>query len=139
MKTANKLKDLVKEIQFRKDLTIEQIAESIGYSRVHLTKEIKKGGNKTLEDLLLKKYNEILQNVANETENQVSEPEAKYFTKTDLIEVIKAIKGTDDIHIIELIKKCIEDSSEKIAEKVKEKILDNNKGDPHHSSHSKAG
>lgn len=58
------LRDIVKEIQFAKDWTIEQVAKSIGYSRVHLTKEMAKGNNNELKNLLMDHHREILQNVS---------------------------------------------------------------------------
>jgi AraC-like DNA-binding protein len=58
------LRDIVKEIQFAKDWTIEQVAKSIGYSRVHLTKEMAKGDNNELKTLLIDHHREILQNVS---------------------------------------------------------------------------
>lgn len=63
---SNGLKDLVEEIQFRKKWTVAQVAESIGYSRVHLTREYKKQGRSELEDLLLAKHGKMLQNVSHE-------------------------------------------------------------------------
>jgi transcriptional regulator with XRE-family HTH domain len=64
---AKSLKDIVKEIQFRKNWTVEQVAGSIGYSRVHLTKEMSKGNNPSLIKLLFEKHNAALQNVSRET------------------------------------------------------------------------
>lgn len=57
------LKEIVKEIQHKKEWTIEQVAISIGYSRVHLTKEMKKGTNDVLAAALIEKHGAILQNV----------------------------------------------------------------------------
>lgn len=59
------LRDIVKEIQFAKDWTIEEVAKSIGYSRVHLTKEMAKGNNNELKKLLIEEHSGILQNVSN--------------------------------------------------------------------------
>jgi len=39
---SNKLKDKVREIQFHKSFTIDQVAKSIGYSRPYLNKEMNK-------------------------------------------------------------------------------------------------
>lgn len=58
------LEDYVKELQFKKKWTVEQVAKSIGYSRVHLTKEMKKGDNADLKRLLLDKHSDTLQNVS---------------------------------------------------------------------------
>jgi hypothetical protein len=58
------LREIVKEIQFAKDWTVEDVAKSIGYSRVHLTKEMSKGDNSELKKLLLSKHADTLQNVS---------------------------------------------------------------------------
>lgn len=63
---SNILKDLVKEIQFRKNWTIEQVANSIHYSRVHLNREMKAGSNQELIDLLRSTHRDVLQNVTND-------------------------------------------------------------------------
>jgi hypothetical protein len=62
---SNRLRQMVKEIQFKEDLTIEQIAEKAGYTRVHLTKELKKDSSPKVEAKLLEVFKESLQNVAN--------------------------------------------------------------------------
>lgn len=59
---SKKLTEIVKKLQFLKDWTIEDVAKSIGYSRVHLTKEMKKSESSNLEELLLVKHHGILQN-----------------------------------------------------------------------------
>lgn len=61
---SKNLREIVREIQFKKDWTIEQVAESIGYTRVHLTKEMKKDASPLIADLLIEKYKDILQNVS---------------------------------------------------------------------------
>jgi hypothetical protein len=61
LKNSKSLKEIVKELQFLKKWTVEQVAESIGYSRVHLTKEMAKTGeNDHLKKLLLDKHKDIL-------------------------------------------------------------------------------
>lgn len=72
----NKLREIVKEIQYKKKMTVEQVAESIGYSRVHLTKEMKKGENGPLLKLLLDKHGDILQNVSREEMKEQPHPES---------------------------------------------------------------
>lgn len=62
---SNTLKQIVKNIQFVKGWSIEQVAQSIGYSRVHLNKAMNSTeGNGELEELLRVKHGEILQNVS---------------------------------------------------------------------------
>ena len=58
---SNKLSQLVKDIKYKTDKTIEQIAESIGYSRVHLGREMKKEESPAIEELLNEKYRDVLQ------------------------------------------------------------------------------
>lgn len=50
------------EVQLKTRLTLEQIAERLGYSRPYLNKMKKKGGNQKLEKLLKETFPEILQN-----------------------------------------------------------------------------
>ena len=78
MKSANTLRELVEEIQFKKRWTIEKVAASIGYSRVHLSKEMKRPTSPLLK-LLREKHNDILQNVSSNTE--VNEPGMQYEIK----------------------------------------------------------
>src|SRR5690349_17201173 len=59
---SNKLTELVKKIQYLKGWTIEQVAQSIDYTRPHLSKEMKKG-NDVIEKLLEQTHSDILQNV----------------------------------------------------------------------------
>jgi transcriptional regulator with XRE-family HTH domain len=60
---AKTVAELVKELQFKKQWTIEEVAKSIGYSRVHLTNVMKKGDNPDIKAMLLEKHKDILQNV----------------------------------------------------------------------------
>ena len=68
---SNKIKEIVSEIQFRLDLTQEQIAERIGYSRPYLTNAINKNAGGKILDSLIKEFGEILQNVSRETSNYI--------------------------------------------------------------------
>jgi len=61
------IRALVKAVQFKLGLTVEQVAEGIGYSRVHLSNEMKKKSSPAVEQALYKKYGEILQNVSHGT------------------------------------------------------------------------
>jgi hypothetical protein len=53
---SNELKKIVKEIQFRTDKTIEEIANEIGYARAYFTNQVSIGTNKNLKRLLQEKY-----------------------------------------------------------------------------------
>lgn len=69
MVLSNRLKNIVAELKFRKGLTVAQVANSIGYSRVHLQNEMKKVEDSELSDLLIEKHNMTLQNVKSEEAN----------------------------------------------------------------------
>jgi hypothetical protein len=56
---SNELKRIVKDIQFKTDKTIGQIAADIGYARAYFTNQVNIGTNKKLKELLLKKYPNI--------------------------------------------------------------------------------
>lgn len=60
------LREIVKEIQFKHNLTVEEVAFSIGYSRVHLTKEMAKTGGSLLTNMLLSKYKDVIQSIEGE-------------------------------------------------------------------------
>lgn len=53
---SNELKKIVKEIQFKTDKTIEEIANDIGYARAYFTNQVNIGTNKNLKRLLQEKY-----------------------------------------------------------------------------------
>ena len=60
---SNQLTILLDEIQFRKNITLEEIAETIGYSRPYLTSAKNSGReNKKLIGIIKETYSEILQN-----------------------------------------------------------------------------
>ena len=55
------LRYIVKEIQLKRGWTVEQVAESIGYSRVHLTREMqKKNENESLKQILIKEHSKSI-------------------------------------------------------------------------------
>jgi hypothetical protein len=64
---SNTLKEIVRLIGFHHKMTVKEIAASIGYSRVHLQKELAKGDNPNLKRLLEEKYGDLIQNVSRET------------------------------------------------------------------------
>lgn len=66
---SKNLTQIVKEIQFLKNWNVTQVAKSINYSRVHLSKEMKKD-NEQIKELLLAKHKDILQNVIKNTSNE---------------------------------------------------------------------
>jgi transcriptional regulator with XRE-family HTH domain len=70
------LRYIVKEIQLKRGWTVEQVAESIGYSRVHLTREMqKKTENETLKQTLVKAHENVLSTLQN---NVISEQQPDY-------------------------------------------------------------
>jgi uncharacterized protein YeaO (DUF488 family) len=61
---SNELKQLVKEIQFKTDKSLGEIAKEIGYSRAYFNNEVNKGENEALLKLLQERYgSEIEQTV----------------------------------------------------------------------------
>ena len=61
---------MVDEIQFMTGWTREEVAKSIGYSRVHLQKEMKKPQSLHFEELASKKIQQLKQNVSSESAQQ---------------------------------------------------------------------
>ena len=96
---SNKLREYVKKIQFDKDWTIEEVAKSIGYSRVHLTKEMKKESSPDIERILFEKHRSILQ-----SDSGVNHNDTKYVFNaetnrliSDLIEQLVAVTAKQNI------------------------------------------
>lgn len=59
---SNKLKDIIDEIQFKLNLTQEQIANRVGYSRPYLTIAIKNGTEGKIYEKLKREFENVLQN-----------------------------------------------------------------------------
>lgn len=60
---SNDLKKIVKEIQYKTNKTLAQIAKDLGYSTAYFTDQVNKGTNEALKELLLKKFGKVeLQN-----------------------------------------------------------------------------
>ncbi len=57
---SNKLRDIVYEIQYKLDLTLEQVAEKIGYDRTYLSKAINKGVEGKLLATLKRVFADVL-------------------------------------------------------------------------------
>lgn len=72
-----------------KDWSVEQVATSIGYSRVHLQKEMKKGDNELLIELLKNHHYDILQSVSREGDGIEVNKDQPQYKKT----------GTDDRYL----------------------------------------
>ena len=84
---AKTLRYIVKEIQLKRNWTVEEVAESIGYSRVHLTREMqKKTENETLKQILLKEHNNIL----SLPESQLIEDQDQVYKRKSFEERIQA-------------------------------------------------
>ena len=61
---SKQLKELVKIIQAKRGgWTVEDVAKSVGYSRVHLTRLYTEGDTSDVEDLLRNRHADVLQNV----------------------------------------------------------------------------
>ena len=74
---SNKIAEILKKIQFETDLTQQEIAERIGYTRQYLGVALKKGNNGKILKLLEAEFAEILQNdnkptVTNDAPNRLS-------------------------------------------------------------------
>lgn len=63
---SKKLRRIVKKIQYDNDWTIEEVAQSVGYSRVHLTREMKKEDSLEMEKVLENKFGVMVQNVSSQ-------------------------------------------------------------------------
>jgi seryl-tRNA synthetase len=53
---TNELKKLIKDIQYRTDKTLADIAKEIGYSTAYFTDQVNKGKNDEIKERLLLKY-----------------------------------------------------------------------------------
>lgn len=74
---------LVKDIQYSADLSIEQVAEKIGYTRPHLNKLMKKGDSKKVYDALQAEFGEILQSVIQAQNKTTATETAQKSTNAD--------------------------------------------------------
>lgn len=66
---SKKLRRIVKKIQYDNDWTIEEVAQSVGYSRVHLQREMKKQDSLEMEKVFEDKFGTVLQSVSNQSRN----------------------------------------------------------------------
>ncbi len=57
------MREIVKTIQLKKGWNIEQVAKSVGYSRVYLSRLVNQAKKNDSEDEMIKKLTPILQNV----------------------------------------------------------------------------
>jgi hypothetical protein len=110
---SNRLRQIIKEIQYKRDLTIGQIAEFAGYTRVHLTKELKKGKSPKVEAKLMEVFKEDIQNVAKtgsesiQSKNPGNEPGSPLLQAKD--EIIQLLRERDNLQ------KTVNDFSGKIS------------------------
>lgn len=110
---SNKLRDLVEEIQYKHKMTVAQVAKSIDYSRVHLTKEMAKDSS-PLTELLIAKYGETLQNVSRETEDDKSISEKSIHNLTESARMLaesNLILAKNSKELTDLIKSTASDES----------------------------
>ena len=61
---SKRLRQIVKKLQFEYNWTVEKVAQSVGYSRVHLTREMKKDDSTEIEKVFEVKYGDMIQNVS---------------------------------------------------------------------------
>lgn len=80
-KLSNRLKSLTAFIQAITDKSLEEVAQSIDYSRSHFTKEVAKGSNKAIEKLLLDKYKKEMDEFFQEKDLFVNEDPEDYSKK----------------------------------------------------------
>lgn len=108
---SKELYQMVKKIQFERNLTIEEVAESVGYSRVHLQREMKKEGPSPVIDILKNKYKDVIQNVT---------PAENVVTSNELIQAITRLAESNE--------KIVQSNSEAIASNkgVTQKVADTN-------------
>ena len=69
---SKNLKEIIAEIQFRYNVTQEEIAQKLGYSRPYLTKVINEGKDGKVLDKIRRAYPEI---VPKNTESKIVEPD----------------------------------------------------------------
>jgi hypothetical protein len=69
---SNQIRQAVKEIQFKTDFTLDEIAAKLGYSPAYFRNEVSKGKSKAVLETLQTKFNELIE------QNVVAEPDKKY-------------------------------------------------------------
>lgn len=108
---SKELIQMVKKIQFEKELTIDEVAKSINYSRVHLQREMKKEGSSPVIDILRNKYKEVIQNVT---------PVEQVNNSNELIQAITRLAESNE--------RIVQSNSEAIASNkgVTQKVADTN-------------
>lgn len=99
---SNRLRQIIKEIQYKTDLTIEEIAKVAGYTRVHITKELKKESSPKVEARLLEAFQGILQNDAKNESLSINENPGEQDRDKDKIielqsEVIRLLKEKEQL------------------------------------------
>lgn len=94
------IRDIIYEIQYKLDLTLEQIAERIGYTRQHLSRAIKNGTKGKLLEIIKREFADIL-----DAENLSVPDSIKAESIEELIKIIvgeiatmKAVKTGNPVH-----------------------------------------
>lgn len=67
---SKNLRDIIYEIQYKLDLTLEQIAERIGYTRQHLSRAIKNGTKGKLLETIKREFADILDTEEHDVSDQ---------------------------------------------------------------------
>lgn len=97
---SNPIRKLVKDIQYKTDFTLDQIAEKLGYSPAYFRNEVSKGKSKSVLESIQTKFNDIIeQNVSREIE--LKDPQTQYKANGGPIpdyrdEVIKLLKEQNE-------------------------------------------
>lgn len=66
----NDLQKIVREIQYRTNKTLDEIAVDIDYRRAYFNDQVNKGDNDSIKALLLKKYRKHLKDYFGDTESE---------------------------------------------------------------------
>jgi hypothetical protein len=119
---SKRLKELVEKIKYLSEYkTVEAVAGSIGYTRAHLTKEMKDEKESDLEKLLMEKHKDILQKESNITNRQDPPPQDKAVialveSNKDVSEGIKFISKTN-YELTLLLKQTVGASTKNLQER----------------------
>lgn len=97
---SNEADKLISEIQYKTGLSLEEIADKIGYSRPYLNNVKLKGGGKKVIGVLREKFAEILQNVPRATFNnqgrQEPEDQKNNLSQEELLSVLVQLIRTQN-------------------------------------------
>lgn len=87
---SKELEKILDTIQFKTKMSLEEIADKIGYSRPYLNNAKKSGGSKKLIGVLMETFPEILQNSTNSSERGKREEKGKEAASSPNVELLAA-------------------------------------------------